>query len=500
MPTRGAAPEKLTAGQAVLLAAAAVLLLAILTHALAKTGLLGPDEPRYAAIGREMAASGDWLTPRLWTEPPAPLALEPWFEKPPLLYWLIAAAFRAGLSPDWAPRLPVALLSWVFVLFYWQALRKLEGAAIATAASLILATSAGWMAFSMIAATDLPLAAAFNAALLCGLLRLQGGGLSLAAAAGALLGLAVLAKGLVPLVLALPMLWWARRDRPGLLAAASAALLAAGPWFALMAAQHGWPFIDVFFLKHHFSRFASGELQHVQPFWFYLPVLLAGLYPWLPLTVGLLPRLWRSGPRLVFAATLLFGFVFFSASTNKLPGYLLPLWPSLAALLAVGLHEARETRRALPAAAILLALAPVAGSTLPDALLVGLRRAQWGSLPWEYVAAALPFAAAAWFLESGARRTAAAAVVASGALLGVLSIQLSAFPVLDQVVSARGLARRVARHQDSLCVERLHRALRYGLNYYLERPLPACAEDPRPLVLDQSPGGLPHIRPADSQD
>ena len=53
---------------------------------LTRTGLLGPDEPRYAAIGRAMARSGDWITPRLWGPP--------WFEKPALLYWMTAAAFK----------------------------------------------------------------------------------------------------------------------------------------------------------------------------------------------------------------------------------------------------------------------------------------------------------------------------------------------------------------------------------------------------------------------
>ena len=55
---------------------------AVYLHGLGDVGLLGPDEPRYAAIGRAMASSGDWVTPRLWGEA--------WFEKPPLLYWLTA--------------------------------------------------------------------------------------------------------------------------------------------------------------------------------------------------------------------------------------------------------------------------------------------------------------------------------------------------------------------------------------------------------------------------
>lgn len=494
MPSRGSAPEKLTAGQAALLAGGAVTLLVVMISGLGATGLLGPDEPRYAFIGRHMAESGDWLTPRLWTEPPAAAALAPWFEKPPLLYWLIAAGFRAGLGDHLAPRLPVAILSWAFVALFWWGVRRLEGLTIATTAAMVLAASAGWLAFSMIAATDLPLAVTFNAALLLGLLRLGGGPRWMALAAGVCFGLAVLAKGLVAAVLILPLLWWARRDRAGLLLAAAAGLAVGLPWFGLMALRHGWAFVDVFFVQHHFSRFTSGALQHVQPFWFYAPVLLGGLFPWFPLLTGLMPRLWWSMPRRAFAATLVFGFIFFSASTNKLPGYLLPLWPSLAVLIAAGIHEARETRRSLPVAALMLSLAPVAGSALPDALLVGLRRAQWGSLPWEYVAAALPFAAAAWMLESRARRTAAVSVVAAGALLGVVYIQLSAFPVLDQLVSSRGLARRVAPHREQICVERLHRALRYGLNYYYREPLPWCVAEPRPVVLDQEPGGLPFLR------
>src|SRR5579885_1405275 len=78
---------------------------------LSGAGLLGPDEPRYAAIGREMAASGDWITPRLWGEP--------WFEKPPLLYWMTAVGIRMGLGPELAARLPVAAIGWGFLVFFY---------------------------------------------------------------------------------------------------------------------------------------------------------------------------------------------------------------------------------------------------------------------------------------------------------------------------------------------------------------------------------------------
>jgi 4-amino-4-deoxy-L-arabinose transferase-like glycosyltransferase len=96
-------------------------------------GLVGPDEPRYASISREMARSGDWVTPRLWGEP--------WFEKPPLLYWMGAAAFRLGLGPELAPRLPVAVLAVAFLAFFWWFVRREFGQSAAWTATLILGTT-----------------------------------------------------------------------------------------------------------------------------------------------------------------------------------------------------------------------------------------------------------------------------------------------------------------------------------------------------------------------
>src|SRR5580692_12637102 len=99
----------------VLAAASAVALFFLYFLGLARTGLLGPDEPRYAAIGRAMAATGDWVTPRLWGSP--------WFEKPALLYWMTAASSKLGLGPDLAPRLPVATVSIAFLIYFFLVLK-----------------------------------------------------------------------------------------------------------------------------------------------------------------------------------------------------------------------------------------------------------------------------------------------------------------------------------------------------------------------------------------
>src|SRR5215469_16762269 len=172
---------------------AALLIYFLYFFHLTAAGMLGPDEPRYAAIGRAMARSGDWITPRLWGEA--------WFEKPALLYWMTGAAFRVGLGPELAPRLPVALLSVAFLVFYWFVIRREFGCHAAGMASLILGTTVAWIGFSQVGVTDLPLTATFSAAMLLAMPWVVKRERRWLPAVSALLGLAVLAKGLLPLAL-----------------------------------------------------------------------------------------------------------------------------------------------------------------------------------------------------------------------------------------------------------------------------------------------------------
>lgn len=255
----------------------AVLICALYLADLTGMGLVSADEPRYAAIGRAMARSGDWITPRLWGQP--------WFEKPALLYWMTAAAFRLGLGPDLAPRLPVALLSLIFLAFFWWRLRIEWDARTASYATTMLATSVGWLAYSHVAVTDLPLAAFFSAAVLLAIPWIARNDRSSLPAAAACLGWASMAKGLVPLALFLPVLaigWRNLRDwlRPmPMLAFAVCAL----PWYILCTMRNGSDFPRVLFVEQTFGRFGSAALQHGQSIWFYFPVLLLLLYPWFPL-------------------------------------------------------------------------------------------------------------------------------------------------------------------------------------------------------------------------
>ena len=195
---------------------------------LSGVGMMSTDEPRYAAIGQPtMARTGDFVTPYLWGSP--------WFEKPPLLYWMSATFFALGARPEVAARLPVALLSLAFLAITAWLVRREFGEEAAAVSITLLATSAGWVAYSNFCLTDLPMAVFFAMAVLLALPLVRAEpdlrGLALRfAGIGACLGTAMLAKGLVPLVLALPLAWFVRRFwLRGWLWAAGAFLLVAGP-------------------------------------------------------------------------------------------------------------------------------------------------------------------------------------------------------------------------------------------------------------------------------
>ncbi len=453
---------------------------------LSGAGLLGPDEPRYAAIGREMARSGDLVTPRLWGQP--------WFEKPALLYWMSAAGYRLGLGPETGTRLPVALLSVAFLVFFWWILNREFGCRAAWLATLILGTSAAWIGFSQVGVTDLPLTATFSAAMLLSLPWIARREQRMLPVASAMLGFAVLAKGLVPLVLAAPVLLAWRNFRDLLrLRAILPFLIVALPWYLVCYAQNGWPFIDEFFVKHHFSRFASTELQHVQPPWFYLPVLAALLLPWTPLLPLLFRRENLADPRLRFlSAWVLFGLLFFSAATNKLPGYLLPLFPALAALAGVALDRVREARPWLAACALLLLAYVIAGPMLAPAVSNGLSQAPLPAFHWTWILP-LAVAAAAVALDTRGRRLAAVFGIAAATAAGVAWLKLDTVPQVDRLASSRSLAAEIAPRVSQTCAGDIGRDWRYGLAFYLHAPLPDCASAPRPIRVEQQPGQPPHL-------
>jgi 4-amino-4-deoxy-L-arabinose transferase-like glycosyltransferase len=383
-----------------------------------------------------------------------------------LLYWMTGAAFQFGLSEDLAPRVPVAVVSVCFLTFFFVIIRREFSATAATYATAILATSAGWLGFSYVGVTDLPMTACFAVSML---LCLRGTSFSLSAAI--LLALAVLAKGLVPIALALPLIWHLR-GRIWNPVALAAFFAISAPWYLLCYWRNGWPFIDVLFLQHHFGRFASDALQHRQPFWFYLPVLAAALFPWTPMAIPLFQKRFYSDPRRRFLLLwVVFGFLFLSLAANKLPGYILPLLPAIAALAGIALEEVSRPRWLLAASGLmLLAIGPLV-QILPQALAAGLSRSSWPHFQWIWL---IPALAAIPPLLGDTRRGTAA--ITAAATCGVLWLKLSALPALDREASARPIWRGMMARNATDCVPAVHRAIRYGLSYYAGKEIPECPD------------------------
>lgn len=480
----------------------AVLLLLLVSylqffHQLGGLGLVGPDEPRYAQVAREMAASGDLVTPRLHGVP--------WFEKPILYYWMAAAAFKAMGISELPARLPsaVAGLLGVFAVFligrHWVSTR------CGLAAGLILATSPMYFVLARAASTDMVMTSALTMSLACtyfawfsqspdtAVKEVQGNRSS-AWAYGiyAFLALGVLAKGPVGAVLAgasicLFVLATKRWDllrmllRPGPVLLGLAAVL---PWYWLCYRANGWPFIQEFLINHNLARFATDRYQHAQPFWFYIPVVFAGFLPWV---FQILPPAWhwlRHRRRLalgepesaLFLAWASFPLLFFSFSRSKLPGYVLPMFPALALLAAKqwdllwGLGSSNEAlsqgqrRNLYLQASVVLALGlalPLGASFLDREAVVFLP-----SMRILLFAIGIGGILMVWRWKPFALF----GIHLLGIGLAVLLITERIGPRVDAVESTRQLASVLQRQGfagEPIFVYRLSRRVEYGLNFYL---------------------------------
>jgi len=353
-------------------------LLAVL--ALAWFGTLGvrplykADESRYAEIPREMVASGDWITPRLNGFK--------YFEKPPLQYWATAGFFKVFEVADWSARLWTALAGFAGIFMVLFAGRRLFGAPAGVYAAAVLAGSPLYVMLGQVNTLDMGLTFFLSAAVFAFAL----GHMLLFWAACAL---AVLSKGLVGIVLPLAAIAlyilikrdWGLIRRMRIVPGVILFLLIAAPWFVAVSIAND-EFLRFFFIQEHFQRFTSRIHGRYQPVWYFLPILAAGILPWLlPLGRALYSSFKEKTEG--FDATLFLGlwalvvFVFFSASGSKLPSYILPMFPPLALLVGRWIAT-REPRSVLVAQSALLAAAGLAMAVLAPRLLAG----DAGYVPW----------------------------------------------------------------------------------------------------------------------
>jgi 4-amino-4-deoxy-L-arabinose transferase-like glycosyltransferase len=557
---------------------------------LSAIGFVGPDEPRYAWIARDMAESGDWVTPRLYGKP--------WFEKPILYYWSAAIFFKLSdvqqnpsasptppnsnatprlspeppatappisnanlrFSPETAARLPSAIYALLATLaLAWLALR-IYGPETARWFLLLLPTTVGMIGFSHAAATDMPFSATLTIAMVFAaiLLRLipnpdysaspssaipqtvisNGAPAPFAGAPGEIsppvskqpshlcfyvalllfgffLGLAVLAKGPAAIILTGgAVFFWALftkrwRDAFRLLhpVAIVSFCLTALPWY-IVCARRNPDFFRVFIIEHNFKRYLTPEFQHIQPFWYYVPVLLLAFLPWLALLLWsifagarhLLQKKPLSPATLFLLTWAAFCILFFSTSHSKLPGYILPAIPAVALLLSRYL-----TQNVLDNAATKRWLPRCLGATLFTAS-YGVAKFGWQirfvtdiyPAPTASLWALILFVAGAVVSLLGIRRHTKLAFVAIPlTVFLLLNAGNDSYWQLDEGVSARP-ALRLLNYEwnpaeiNSATIYKLPRGLQYGLNFYLRRELQEWTPETggRSLILTNFRGTL----------
>jgi 4-amino-4-deoxy-L-arabinose transferase-like glycosyltransferase len=460
-------------------------------------GFVGPDEPRYAWIARDMAESGDWVTPRLYGKP--------WFEKPPLFYWGAALSFRLFGVSEAAARLPSAVSALLATLaLAWLALR-LYGEETARWLLLLLPTTVGMIGFSHAAATDMPFSGMLTIAMVSvaaalGLTRDENTPILPRAPwlalllFGFFLGLAVLAKGPAAIILSGgAVFFWAlftKRWRAVLRLLHPVALasfcLTALPWYILCARRNP-DFFRIFIIEHNFKRYVTPEFQHIQPFWFYVPMLILALLPWTPTLASLfndLRRLlgagrWRTSPEIYFVCWAAFAVVFFSASKSKLPGYVLPAIPPLGILLSQSLSS--RVRGSIQGSHWVCASI---GATL---FVLGVLAAfQSERLPVTSAALALVGGGLVSVVLGNLRSPSFSVVLATLAVLVAINVALSGVTrqAIDSSVSARSApeaTQTVWTHYspDGASTYKLARSFQYSLNFYFHRELPEWSPDRR---------------------
>ena len=421
-------------------------------------GLFTPDEGRYADIAREMLDSNDWVTPRL-------NGIK-YLEKPPLQYWATAGAYAVLGVDEWTARL-------------WPAYTGFLGIALMAFAGFRLAPRSPWLPTALMAAgcwgyflggqfltLDMGLTFFLAVAMLSFVLSRRpdvspSAERSWMILAWAAVACAALSKGIVGIVIpGLALLVYIAVERdvsllrrlhwvPGLCVFGAIVL----PWFILVQ-QRNPEFFHFFFIREHFERFLLPNHHRPGPWWYFVPVLLIGLWPWTPSIPAALARAWRAPAQPGFKLDRFLAIwagvvvVFFSASHSKLPGYVLPAVPAILLLFARHYPYLSERLRRAPAVACIASglVLTILAAALPalSALL------SWTEFNAEYsiwlLAGGLTLSAAGFAalqLLRRSRQEASLAVVGLGSLLAV-QIALSGTHVLDEHYSSERLVEAVA--------------------------------------------------------
>ena len=298
--------------------------------------LLDPDEPVYAQTAKEMLAHHSFVSPYIFGEF--------WYDKPPMYYWLVIGAAKLFGFTAFAARFPSALLGVAGCLVLYFFVKEIFNRRTAFISALVLVTSIEYFYLAKAAVTDITLTFFLMVSLLSFLKRKY-------YLFYFFMGLAVVTKGpigLFPGIIGLVYLACTRNlgelKRARFFSGMLLMFLVILPWYGTMAYLHGSDFVDTFLGFHNLTRFASPEHPDKNRWYFYIPVLLVGFFPWCTLLLQSMYRsLTETGKKssylLFFNIWAILVFLFFSAAQTKLVSYILPMYPAVAILVGWYINE-----------------------------------------------------------------------------------------------------------------------------------------------------------------
>ena len=354
---------------------AALLCVYVYFAGLGDYGFIDPDEGRYSEIPREMIESGDFITPRL--------NYVKYFEKPIMHYWLTAAAFMTFGQNEFAGRLtPVVLGLLGCVITFLLALRVTKDFRASVISGIVLASSVLWYAISRLNITDMTLTFFFTGALYFFRVWIDDTERKIwLVMFYVFMALAVMSKGLIGVVLPggitviYSLLTGQGKKILSRIFSPTAILIffaVNAVWFVPVCMANN-DFFWFFFIREHFLRYTTTIHERWQPFWFFGPVLLAGLVPW----TGLLADVFRAifgkcrligkNDGVLLGLWFLMPFVFFSMSSSKLVTYILPCLPPIAVLAGASLAsmEGKDFRRFAVISTLILVPLAITGIVWP---------------------------------------------------------------------------------------------------------------------------------------
>jgi len=313
--------------------------------------LFDVDEAVFSTATKEMIESGDWITPTYNGENR--------YDKPILFYWLTAASYKIFGVNEFGARFPSALASTVLIFSIFFFVRRVRDDTYAFYTAIASALSIYFLAYSHAAVTDMSLTLFISLSLFSFYLWIDGETTSRTKNNMYLYGfylfsaLAFLTKGLIgivfpfgiALVYMIVIYGWKGFKNVLSLKGIILFMLISLPWFIAQFALNGQEFVDQFFIKHHFKRYTGVISGHKGPLYYYIPVLIIGLFPWVAFLPAGIRNTWKEKDKFQIFAFIWFAFifVFFSFSTTKLPNYILPALPAISILIASGM-TAKDTK------------------------------------------------------------------------------------------------------------------------------------------------------------